>query len=62
MLNFAISAEPGKAGSQEELGEVFTREWVVEFILDLVGYRLDNFAVEPQMWGDLLHIRLLPGW
>jgi adenine-specific DNA-methyltransferase len=28
--------------SQTNHGEVFTREWVVEFILDLVGYRPDD--------------------
>lgn len=39
-------------GEAEELGEVFTRQWVVELILDLVGYTSDKdlaslVAVEP---------------
>lgn len=40
MLNLAIDRELGgvTSMSSEELGEVFTRRWVVELILDLVGY------------------------
>lgn len=36
-LNLLTEAEPGVAESVE-LGEVFTRPWVVELILDLAGY------------------------
>lgn len=44
MLNLAIDPEPGRlaASSSEEFGEVFTRRWVVDLILDLVGYTDDR--------------------
>lgn len=40
------------AAPSEKKGAVYTRDWVVEFILDLVGYTpdrdlVDLFAVEP---------------
>ncbi|MFN2503544.1 MAG: Eco57I restriction-modification methylase domain-containing protein [Acidimicrobiales bacterium] len=42
MLNL-VDLEPGRQTSlSEELGEVFTRRWVVELILDLVGYTDDR--------------------
>jgi adenine-specific DNA-methyltransferase len=40
MLNLAVEPITGREPqTTEELGEVFTRRWVVELILDLVGYR-----------------------
>ncbi len=40
MLNLAIEPITGREPqTTEELGEVFTRRWVVELILDLAGYR-----------------------
>ncbi len=44
MLNLAIDPEPGRLTSlsSEEFGEVFTRRWVVDLILDLVGYTDDR--------------------
>jgi hypothetical protein len=41
MLNLAIQPNSGREPqiAAEELGEVFTRRWVVELILDLAGYR-----------------------
>lgn len=54
MLNLAIDPEPGRQmlASSGELGEVFTRRWVVDLILDLAGYTSDRdlgrlIAVEP---------------
>jgi adenine-specific DNA-methyltransferase len=51
MLNLAIDPDPNPSSS-EQLGEVFTRRWVVDLILDLVGYTPDRdlaalIAVEP---------------
>jgi adenine-specific DNA-methyltransferase len=45
-----------KPAAPTEYGEVFTRKWVVEFILDLVGYSSDRdlgamVAVEPSCGG-----------
>lgn len=37
MLNVAVETDP-----PEELGDVFTRRWVVDLILDLVGYTEDR--------------------
>ena len=47
----ATRARPG-AANDLELGEVFTRRWVVDLILDLVGYTVDQDlaslrAIEP---------------
>lgn len=44
MLNLAIEPSPGREPqtTDEELGEVFTRRWVVELILDLAGYRAED--------------------
>lgn len=40
MLNLAIQPTTGREPqTTEEMGEVFTRRWVVELILDLAGYR-----------------------
>lgn len=52
MLNLAIEPITGREPHTEELGEVFTRRWVVELILDLAGYRPEEDltvkrAVEP---------------
>lgn len=43
MLNLAIEPSSGREPqtTADELGEVFTRRWVVELILDLAGYRPD---------------------
>ena len=52
-LRFEIDGSTvGTSGGDVELGEVFTRPWVVELILDLAGYTPDRdlatlFAVEP---------------
>lgn len=43
MLNLAIQPTTGREPqTTEEMGEVFTRRWVVELILDLAGYRPEN--------------------
>lgn len=43
MLNLALQPARGSEPQDvEELGEVFTRRWVVELILDLAGYRPDE--------------------
>lgn len=54
MLSLAVEAPrgPSAKGSVEDLGEVFTRRWVVELILDLSGYVVEDDlackrAVEP---------------
>lgn len=51
-LDLAIAAQPASPTSPAELGEVFTRRWVVEMVLDLAGYTPDRdladlVAVEP---------------
>lgn len=43
MLNLAIEPSSGREPqTTEDLGEVFTRRWVVELILDLAGYRPED--------------------
>src|SRR4051812_44446584 len=47
MLKFAVVPSSGREPqpNAEDLGEVFTRAWVVELILDLAGYRsVDDLA------------------
>ncbi len=51
-MTFDLGAELGPTCSEGEHGEVFTRRWVVEMILDLAGYTPDRdlaamAAVEP---------------
>jgi adenine-specific DNA-methyltransferase len=54
MLNLPGGAEPAlfELGTSDEMGQVFTRPWVVNLILDLVGYTADRdlaalVALEP---------------
>ncbi len=54
MLGLALDRD--RAAATAELGEVFTRRWIVDLILDLVGYTSERdlatlVAIEPACGG-----------